>query len=44
MMKFFSDDEKIAIVRADQAAARQCYNTSLELAKKKKKVETNSDI
>ena len=36
-MKFFTDNEEVATVRADQAAARKCYNASLEVAKKRKK-------
>ena len=35
-MKFFIDKGEIATVRADQAAARKCYNASLEVTKKKK--------
>ena len=35
-MKFFTDDEEIATIRADQVIARKCYNVNLEKTKKKK--------
>ena len=34
-MKFFTDDGEIVTVRADQVAARKCYNARLEITKKK---------
>ena len=34
-IKFFTDDGEIATMRANQVTARRCYNTSLEIAKKK---------
>ena len=36
-MKFFTDDEEIATVKADQITTHKCYNASLEVAKKKEK-------
>ena len=36
-MKFFTDKEEIATLRADQAIAYKCYNACLEVVQKKKK-------
>ena len=35
-MKFFTDNEEVAIVKADQVAARRCYNANLEIQRQKK--------
>ena len=41
-MKFFTDNGEITAVKADQAAARWCYNASLEIQKVKKEGSQDS--
>ena len=35
-MKFFANKEEITSVKADQAAARRCYNVSLKIRREEK--------